>query len=135
VSHLLDTNACIDHLRHGSASRVTMRLLASPSGSVYTCSVVLAELYYGALHSPSTHRAANLSLVDRVQRQFVALPFDTAAAEIYGQVRADLAAAGTLIGPYDMQIASIAIAHRLTLVTRNTAEFSRVAGLAIEDWQ
>jgi predicted nucleic acid-binding protein len=43
VSHLLDTNSFIDHLRRGLASNVTARLAAAPPGSVYLCSVVLAE--------------------------------------------------------------------------------------------
>ena len=50
-------------------------------------------------------------------------------------IRAQLAAQGTPIGPYDLQIASIALANRLTLVTHNTSEFSRVPGLALEDWE
>jgi tRNA(fMet)-specific endonuclease VapC len=43
--------------------------------------------------------------------------------------------AGTPIGPYDTMIATIALAHNLILVTHNTAEFSRVQGLTLEDWQ
>jgi tRNA(fMet)-specific endonuclease VapC len=41
---------------------------------------------------------------------------------------------GAVIGPYDLQIAAIAVRHGLTVVTSNVAEFSRVPGLAIEDW-
>ena len=46
-----------------------------------------------------------------------------------------IAKAGTPIGPNDLMIAAIALAHHLTLVTHNTTEFSRVPGLSIEDWQ
>jgi tRNA(fMet)-specific endonuclease VapC len=63
------------------------------------------------------------------------LPFDDAAAEEYGQLRAYLANQGTPIGPNDTMIAAIALANGLTLVTHNTAEFSRVPGLMIKDWQ
>lgn len=49
MSPLLDTNSFIDHLRRGSASNVTARLAAAPPGSVYLCSVVLAELFYEAM--------------------------------------------------------------------------------------
>ena len=42
---------------------------------------------------------------------------------------------GKPIGPYDSQIAAIALTHQLMLVTHNTAEFGRVAGLAVEDWE
>jgi hypothetical protein len=58
-----------------------------------------------------------------------------AAAEEYGKARAHLAALGTPIGPNDLLIAAIALAHGLTVVTHNTAEFSRVRGLSIEDWE
>ena len=60
---------------------------------------------------------------------------DDRAAEEYGKVRALLAALGTPIGPNDLLIAAIALANQMTLVTHNTAEFSRVPGLALEDWQ
>jgi tRNA(fMet)-specific endonuclease VapC len=63
------------------------------------------------------------------------LPFDDAAAEAYGRLRAELARRGTPIGPNDLMIAAIALAHDLTLVTHNTAEFSRVSGLRLEDWE
>lgn len=67
--------------------------------------------------------------------QFRSLPFDDVAAASYASVRAELSAKGSLIGPYDLQIAAIALANDLTLVTHNTSEFSRVSGLRIEDWE
>jgi tRNA(fMet)-specific endonuclease VapC len=65
----------------------------------------------------------------------VSLPFDDRAAEEHGKVRAHLAALGTPIGPHDLMIAAFALSNQMTLVTHNTAEFSRVPGLALEDWQ
>jgi tRNA(fMet)-specific endonuclease VapC len=135
VSHLLDTNSFVDHLRRGSTSNVTAKLLDAPPGSIYLCSVVLAELLYGALHSHSAYRAANLALVATLRQQFVSLPFDDRAAEEYGKVRAHLSAQGALIGPNDLMIAAIALANQMTLVTGNSAEFSRVPGLSLEDWR
>ncbi len=135
MSHLLDTNSVIDHLRRGLASKVTAKLAAAPPGSVYLCSVVLAELLYGAMHSAPAHQAANLALIAKLRQQFVSLPFDDHAAEEYGKIRAHLAALGTPIGPNDLMIAAIALANQMTLVTHNTAEFSRVPGLTLEDWQ
>lgn len=135
MSHLLDTNSFVDHLRRGPASNVTAKILAAPPGSIFLCSVVLAELLYGALHSRATHQAANLALIDALRRQFPSLPFDDHAAEEYGKHRAHLALQGTPIGPNDLMIAAIASANQLTLVTNNTAEFSRVPGLTVESWQ
>ena len=52
------------------------------------------------------------------------------AAELY----ADLRRVGRLIEDADLLIAAIALVHELTLVTNNTAHFSRIAGLQVEDW-
>jgi tRNA(fMet)-specific endonuclease VapC len=134
VSHLLDTNSFIDHLRRGPNSKVTAKLVAAAPGSVYLCSVVLAELLYGAMHSSVAHQASNLALIAALRQQFVSLPFDDRAAEEYGKIRAHLAATGSLIGPNDMMIAAIALANQMTLVTQNTSEFSRVPGLTLEQW-
>ncbi len=65
--------------------------------------------------------------------QFQSLPFDDEAALIFGELRADLAKKGTPIGGYDLQIAAIALANDLILITHNTNEFSRVGNLKIED--
>lgn len=133
MTHLLDTNSCIDHLRRGTTSPVTTRLAAVVPGSAVLCSVVVAELLYGAHRSAQVAR--NLSQVRAFCSQFVSLPFNDQAAEEYGRIRAHLAAQGTLIGPNDLMIAAIALADGLILVTHNTAEFNRVPSLALEDWQ
>lgn len=65
----------------------------------------------------------------------MSLPFDGEAAEIAGKVRAELSKAGTPIGPYDLQIAAIALVYGLVLVTHNTREFQRIEGLWIDDWE
>lgn len=67
--------------------------------------------------------------------EFVSLPFDGQAAAIGGSIRALLAASGTPIGPFDLQIAAIALANELILITHNTREFSRVSGLRLDDWE
>jgi tRNA(fMet)-specific endonuclease VapC len=135
VSHLLDTNSWVDHLRRGSSSNVTAKLAAAPPGSVHLCSIVLAELLYGARHSGPAHQAANLASIAGLRRQYLSLPFGDPEAEEYGRIRAHLVGLGTPIGPNDFLIAAIALANGLTLVTHNTTEFSRVPGLALEDWQ
>jgi tRNA(fMet)-specific endonuclease VapC len=135
VSHLLDTNSFIDHLRRGTGSNVTARLAAAPPDSVYLCSVVLAELFYGAMHGAAPHQAANLALIAKLRQQFVSFPFDDRAAEEYGTIRAHLVGLGIPIGPNDLMIAAIARVNQLTMVTHNTSEFGRVPGLTLEDWQ
>ena len=135
MSHVLDTNSWIDHLRRGPASNVTAKLAVAPPGSVYLCSIVLGELIHGALHSAPAHQASNQALIASLRRHFVSLPFDDRAAEEYGKARAHLASVGTPIGSNDLIIAATALANGCTLVTHNTQEFSRVPGLVLEDWE
>jgi tRNA(fMet)-specific endonuclease VapC len=134
MTYLLDSNAWIGHLRQ-TCPTVTARLNQHPPTDVVLCSVVLGELLYGAEHSAPAQRLANLALVAKLRGQYLSLPFDDTAAEHYGSIRAFLARQGTPIGPNDLLIASIARANSLTLVTHNTAEFSRVPGLNLDDWQ
>lgn len=77
----------------------------------------------------------NIALVKQFIGQFVTIPFDQQAAHIAGQVGALLASQGTPIGPYDLLIAALALAHNLTVVTHNVKEFGRVKGLPIVDWE
>lgn len=132
MTHLLDTNACVRYL-NGRAVGVRNKLAAMPPGAVVVCSIVKAELYVGAMKSNNPVRTR--SEQQAFLMQFISLPFDDAAASIYAIIRAHLETAGTPIGPYDLQIAAIAIANNLILVTHNTREFRRVPGLLLEDWE
>ncbi len=132
MTYLLDTNACIRYLNRRSVG-VLRRLQALKPQDVAVCSVVKAELFYGAMRSNNLRKT--LAKQQKFLSQFVSLPFDDRAAKVYGKIRAELAAKGTPIGPNDLMIAAIAIVNNVTLVTHNTREFSRVNGLRIEDWE
>lgn len=129
--YLLDTNTCIDYLR-GHNSRLVARIKSKRPRELRLSAVVVGELFFGAFRSADPAR--NLSLVRELVNTFVSLPFDDRAAEIFGEVRANLTALGQPIGPYDLQIAAIALARNLVLVTHNVNEFSRVPNLHVEDW-
>jgi tRNA(fMet)-specific endonuclease VapC len=132
MTYLLDTNVCVQYLR-GRNPHVLQRLKSTPTQDVRLCAVVKAELFLGVLRSakPDENRAK----VDAFIRPYESLAFDDRAAELQAQIRHQLETAGTPIGPYDLQIAAIALANDQTLVTHNTAEFSRVPRLPIEDWE
>jgi tRNA(fMet)-specific endonuclease VapC len=134
VTYLLDTNAWIAYLRQNNARLLQKMQQANPA-DIRLCTFVLAELFYGAYHGAQHRQSHNLGLIQRLQQQFVCLGFDPAAAEECGRIRAHLAAGGNQIGPHDLMIAAIAKSSQLVLVTHNTAEFSRVPGLVLEDWQ
>jgi tRNA(fMet)-specific endonuclease VapC len=131
VTFLLDTNVCIAFL-NGRDSAVKSNLLALQPDAVSLCSVVRAELLYGARNSQ--HVDANLQRLQAFFAAFASLPFDDAAAEHYGVIRAQLQRAGRPIGPNDLLIGSIALANDLTLITRNQTEFHRIAGLRVVSW-
>jgi tRNA(fMet)-specific endonuclease VapC len=132
MKYLLDTNVWITILRDPT-SYLSARFNALTPADICACSIVVAELRHGCLRSAKP--AANRNSLDALLAPYVSLPFDDAAADQYAAVRHHLESIGQLIGPLDLQIAAIALAHGCTLVTHNTAEFSRVPGLVIDDWQ
>jgi tRNA(fMet)-specific endonuclease VapC len=129
---VLDTNVCIRFLQ-GSNTTLLNHFRSKPQSEKYLCSVVATELYYGARHSQRI--AENMERFEHFISHFPLLVFDLESARHFGEIRADLARQGTPIGPFDMQIAAIALANDFTLVTHNTGEFSRVKGLKLEDWE
>lgn len=132
MTYLLDTDICIDYLR-GSNAVVRDRLLACAPNDVCLCSVVKAELLFGAHNSQKV--AANLRRLRDFFEPFQSVSFDDRAAEVYGSLRSHLRREGSAIGSNDLMIAAIAVALGLTLVTRNRDEFERVPGLGLVSWQ
>ncbi|MDC9729143.1 MAG: type II toxin-antitoxin system VapC family toxin [Methyloprofundus sp.] len=130
--YLLDTNACI-RLMNQSSSNIIKHIQKHPPAEIALCSIVKAELLYGARHSQRVE--ANLQLLQRFFKPLTSLNFDDRCADEAGQIRADLAAQGKPIGPNDVLIAATARAYDAVLITHNTGEFSRVTGLRLEDWE
>ena len=130
--YLLDTNACIRVL-NSSAPNLIKRYIDAGPEQISLCSVVKAELLYGA--RKSQRAMENLTLLQEFWSPLRSLLFDDHCAEHYGVIRSELERAGTPIGANDLIIAATAKAHDLVLVTHNTREFSRVLGLRIEDWE
>jgi tRNA(fMet)-specific endonuclease VapC len=132
MKYLLDTNVCVRYL-NGESEVLRRRLQSTNLEDIAVCSVVKMELFYGAMRSNDPD--ASWRKQQRFLEVLVSLPFDDIAALIAGRVRAQLVNLGTPIGANDLLIASIALAHNLTLVTHNTREFCRVEQLHIEDWE
>lgn len=132
MKYLLDTNTCI-RLLNGRSASVWRRFTSIPRQEIALCSVVQAEMLFGI----ERLQASQLTRSRREEffAQYPSLPFDEAAARIYARIRAVLERQGRPIGPYDLQIAAIALVHNLILVTHNISEFSRVPDLKWEDWE
>jgi tRNA(fMet)-specific endonuclease VapC len=127
--YLLDTNALTALMRgHPVLRPKTLRI--NPADIVVS-SIVTHEYYYGAFYGTRTQDT--LSRLGELRLQ--CLDFTDDDARHAGEIRAKLRARGTPIGPYDVLIAGQALARDLILVTRNTAEFSRVDGLKVENWE
>lgn len=129
---LLDTNVCI-HLLNGQHSSIHDKFMQTTPSEIVLCSVVKAELIFGARYSAKVED--NLLLLKKFFAPLNSLPFDDRAAEEYGVIRADLSKQGKIIGPNDLMIASIVKAFDVTLVSHNTKEFSRITGLRLTNWQ
>lgn len=109
-----------------------LRRVEQHIGSLHLCSVVKAELLYGA--RKSQHVASNLARLGSFFAELPSLPFDDQAAEHYGAVRAAVEIEGQPIGPNDLMVAAIAKSADAVVVTRNNSEFRRVVGLVVENW-
>ncbi len=127
---MLDTNIVIYTIKN-RPERVR-EVFKRHSGQMAISAVTFGELIYGAERSSQPER--NLNDIEGMIARLEVLPFDELAAAHFGQLRAELARAGTPIGPYDQMIAGHARALGLVLVTNNVDEFERVPGLRIENW-
>lgn len=131
MKYLLDTNICIFLIKRKPVS-VLLRFEQQSPQDISISTVTLAELRYGA--DKSSRPRQNHAALDAFLVPLSVLDFDSEAADRYGQVRADLERQGTPIGPLDTMIAAHALRLGAALVTNNSSEFSRVAGLNVEDW-
>jgi tRNA(fMet)-specific endonuclease VapC len=130
VEYLLDTNTVSFHIRESSASlRRRLRRLEAPK--VRLTVVTEMEVRSGVARNPKLRIA---ELVEEFLAGIAILPLDSAVARTFAQVRADLAARGTPIGPLDLMIGSHTLSIGATLVTNNVKELGRIEGLRVRDW-
>jgi tRNA(fMet)-specific endonuclease VapC len=128
VNYVLDTDTCIFALKQRVG--VLKRLLGESPDDIMVSAMTEAELTFGAIKSSNPERAR--AQVAAFLAPVMVLPFDSEAARKHAEIR--YALRGAPIGERDMVTAAIAAANGLILVTHNTREFSRVEGLALEDW-
>ena len=127
---LLDTNTLIYFFK--GQGKVAEHLFAVVPGEVAISSVSLYEIEVGI--AKSAQPAKRRRQFDTFLAAVSVFPFDLNAARAAATLRVDLERRGLPIGPLDNLIAGVALAHRATLVTRNTREFSRLPSLALMDW-
>lgn len=128
--YALDTNT-VAYFFKGMGG-VGSRLLAVPPSEIVVSTVVVFELAVGVAKSPKASRRREQ--LARFLTTVTVIPLGREEADVAAGVRADLETRGLPIGPLDVLIAGTALARGAVLVTRNTREFSRVAGLQVESW-
>ena len=129
-TYLLDTNILSDLIRNPGGS-VAKRIVDVGEETICTSIIVACELRFGAEKKKSPPLLAR---VEELLQVLDVLAMDVDADLHYGDIRSELEAEGTPIGPNDLLIAAHARSLNLTLVTANVKEFSRVPRLSLENW-
>jgi len=126
----LDSNTVIFYFKN--KGNVAEKLQSKLRSELAVSAIVVFELTAGAYKSDNPKRSINL--LNEFLSEVSVLPFDLSCAGEAARIRKQLESEGRTIEPFDILIAGTALATRSILITNNTKEFSRVKGLALEDW-
>ncbi len=130
--YCFDTDVLSATIRRDPSLPLIRRLAQVPPTDQFTTAITMGELLYGAARRDS--KRLNEQVRDLLRGALAILPFDEAAAAVYGPLRASLESNGQPLAEPDLRIASIALSRDLTLVTGNTRHFDRVPDLRVENW-
>lgn len=133
MAYLLDTNLLSELIRKKPSELVLDRLRGIRIEELYSSSVCVMELRFGAARHPHGRRLWK-RIQDDVLSKISILPVGFDEAATAGEILAELQAAGTPIGVEDVLIGSTALVHELTVVTRNVKHLARIRGLQVENW-
>lgn len=131
--YLFDTDVISHLFKKKPPPGLVNRLAAVPIREQFISTITVAEIVYGACKSerPDFH-LANLQKI--LLAAVNVLTFDSKAAYVCGRLRARLEGEGTPLALADLEIAAIAIANDLTLISGNLRHFSRIPELRVENW-
>ena len=125
---ILDSDHCVAILR----GQLDLRDWTTPSEVLAVTAISVGELMHGAFKSAQPDE--NVARLSVLLAALTILPYDEASARQFGRVKAELEREGTVIGDLDLQIAGIALARGIPLMTHNRRHFERIPSLVIEDW-
>jgi tRNA(fMet)-specific endonuclease VapC len=131
--YLFDTDILSQVAKKRRPEALMSRLARTPLASQFTSSVNAAEIYYGIFRAEGRESLLRF-FEDQVFPRLTILPFDRESALIYGRVKAAVEREGRPRFEPDLQIAAVALRHRLTVVTGNVRHFTGIPGLKIENW-
>lgn len=133
MSYLLDTNICI-YLFKGAGS-VETRINQVGISTCFLSEITIAELMFGVENSAPDRRFANQANLEWLYQAFTGRVLSIRhGLPVYAQQKARLRRAGRPVGEFDLLIGATAIAHNLTLVTRNTRDFVNLDSIRLENW-
>ncbi|MBL7176301.1 MAG: type II toxin-antitoxin system VapC family toxin [Desulfobacteraceae bacterium] len=128
---LLDTNI-VSYWMRGD-QKIIKKLKKHKPYELSLSTITLAEIFYG-IRKSNVKKKERLDKIESICAQLDIFPFDKTTADNYGTIRVFLERKGIPISERDLQIASIAMANNLIVVTHNIKEFERISGLISEDW-
>jgi predicted nucleic acid-binding protein len=135
---ILDTNVVSELVGTKPSADVVARVRALSENAVFTTAITEAEIFYGIERLPAGRRRDYLraAIEGTFSEDFAGrvLPFDSAAARIYGRLLAERRTAGRPMSQSDVQIAAISIEHKAILVTRNTRDFAHTDIELLNPW-
>lgn len=129
--YLLDTNICI-YIINKRPPEVFERFRRMKLMQLHIPTIVISELYFG-LEKNQSHKR-NEAFLENFIAPLSVTGFSVEAAKHAAKIRCQLRRQGTPIGAYDIQIAAIALAEEMILLTNNSKEFERIEGLKLENW-
>jgi tRNA(fMet)-specific endonuclease VapC len=131
IKYMIDTNICI-YIMNQRPIEIIQKFKGLDVGEIGVSTITVSELQYGVANSKN--RRSNKQRVEEFLAPLEIMPYDEAAARIYGEIRHKLEKQGKPIGPLDLLIAAHALCKNLALVTNNEKEFRRVKDLKMENW-
>lgn len=131
MSHLLDTDTCIHFMRHRPPKMIE-HIESLPAGALAISAITHSELWHGV--TCSARPARNLAWLEDFLLPLRVIAYDESCSALYARHRMATEKRGTPIGAHDLLMAAQALRHDLILVTNNTREFARIAGLRLENW-
>ena len=129
--YVLDTNIVTAHLKKHPGIRERMRTAEITGHPVRLNAVSYYETKRGLL-AIGAHR--QLTAFERLWRVLGIVMIEHAVLDKAAAIYAMLRMRGQLIEDADLLIAAIALVYDMILVTNNTAHFTRIPGLQVEDW-
>ena len=131
--YLFDTDIITNIFKKKPSAKLLKKLAKTDRRDQFISTITISEIVYGAWKSDQPrHHLDNLEKI--LLPAVNILGFDSKAAYVCGNLRARLEKAGTPLALADLEIAAIAIANELTLVSGNLGHFSRIKGLKLENW-